>query len=372
MLGYLPEKKIRGSFPVLEESVLFLCKMATKTRSRNEKTVNESDTDTTVAKKGDTDTTVANKAATDAIAANKGGQDEPVENDEAARSVKGAAELTQPSGYEEMSSISAPKCTLDDEENDRSRDYNSVVHNYRWLLFPCLAVVILFMAIMLRPSQPSPTSDFDYVKTFENKLRSLQSVLTNQTDRFWKILKSRGLSHLRKLSPQQPLVLLLASPPPAHDVTNCLAEKLGEALDPKHKKKLVQVDGAEVKGNPGEKVKKSMDDLLKEKFQQGHRVAVIKHLELFPTLSLFLFHSYCDDQNAPHKHVAIIFTVYLPNEPDLSLPPKEAEGMVEKYLSNDVWAKENQDSVADLLSLIADTVALMNGESGEYAKTLCS
>ena len=48
-----------------------------------------------------------------------------------------------------------------DKEIDRSRDYNSVVHNYRWLLFPCLVVVILLTAIMLRPSQPSPTSDFD-------------------------------------------------------------------------------------------------------------------------------------------------------------------------------------------------------------------
>ena len=352
--------------------MLFLCKMATKTHSGNEKTVNESDTATTVAEKGDTGTTVANKAATDRIAANKGGQDEPVENDEAARSVKGAAELTQPSGYEEGSSINAPQCTLDDKENDGSRDYNSVVHNYRWLLFPCLAVVILFMAIMLRPSQPSPTSDFDYVKIFENKLRSLQSVLTNQTDRFWKILKNRGLSHLRNLNPRQPLVLLLASPPPAHDVTNCLAQKLAEALDPKHKKNLAQVDGIKVKRNPGEKVKKSMDDLLKEKFQQGHRAAVIQHLELLPPPSPLLFYSYCDDQNAPHKHVAIIFTVHLPSEPDLSLPPKEAEGMVEKYLSNDVWARENQDSIAALLSRVADTVVLMNGESGEYAKTLCS
>jgi len=135
---------------------------------------------------------------------------------------------------------------------------------------------------------------------------------------------------------------------------------------------VAQVDGIKVKGSPGEKVKKSMDDLLKEKFQQGHRAAVIRHLELLPPPSPLLFYSYCDDQNAPHKHVAIIFTVHLPSEPDSSLPAKEAEGMVEKYLSEEVWAKENQDSVGALLSRVADTVVLMNGESGELVKTLCS
>ena len=56
---------------------------------------------------------------------------------------------------------------------------------------------------------------------------------TNQTDRFWKILRNRGLAHLRNTNPPQPLVLLLAAPPPAHDVVDCLATKLAEVLDPR-------------------------------------------------------------------------------------------------------------------------------------------
>ena len=40
----------------------------------------------------------------------------------------------------------------------------------------------------------------------------LQSSFTNQTDRFWRILKNRGLAHLNNTSPPQPLVLLLAAP----------------------------------------------------------------------------------------------------------------------------------------------------------------
>ena len=105
-----------------------------------------------------------------------------------------------------------------------------------------------------------------------------------------------------------------------------------------------------------------MDEFLRKMFKEGHRAALGHQLELLPPPSPLLFHSYCDDQNAPYKHVAIIFTVHLPVEPDASLEPKEAERTVEKYLADEVWAKENKDAVADLLIRVTDTVALMNGE----------
>ena len=238
--------------------------------------------------------------------------------------------------------------------------------------FLVLVALVLAIAIFIGPSQPEVKNDIDFVKIFESKLSILQSSFTNQTDRFWRILKNRGLAHLRSLEPRQPLVLLLAAPPPAHDVVNCLATKLAEALDPRNKRNLAQVDGFKEKSNLGEEVKKAMDDLLKKKFKKGHRAALIQHLELLPPPSPLLFYSYCDDQNAPHKHVTIIFTVHLPKEPDLSLSAKEAEGAVETYLSDDVWVKEDQDAVAALLSRVADTVALMNGESSELVRTLCS
>ena len=234
-----------------------------------------------------------------------------------------------------------------------------------------LAVLCIFVAILVGPPEPEMKTDFDFVKIFENKVLELQSSFTNQTDRFWKILRKRGLAHLRNTNPPQPLVLLLAAPPPAHDVVDCLATKLAEVLDPRHKRTLAMIDGTEERRIPGEKAKKKMDKLLIEKFKAGHRAALVHHLELLPPPSPLLFYSYCDDQNAPHKHVAIIFTVHLPAEPDLSLPPHEAEGTVEKYLSKQVWAREDQDAVAALLSRVADTVALMNGESSDSVKAFC-
>ena len=359
--------------------------MAPKKHREKKNPKDEDDTDTTVVNRAGADVTFANKDT----AESHGKEDAKLSQSREKTSCISPQRVPNDVGLSSNSSddgksngtkkpidqvdssrrVTGEKAQLSEDIREKSVDRG---YFFPFVMFLIPTLLVLLVAIVFVPSQLSTTSDIDHVKVFENKLQSLQSVLTNQTHRFWKILKNRGLAHLRSASPRQPLVLLLASPPPAHDVTNCLAEKLAEALDPKHKKNVAQVDGIKVKGSPGEKVKKSMDDLLKEKFQQGHRAAVIQHLELLPPPSPLLFYSYCDDQNAPHKHVAIIFTVHLPSEPDSSLPAKEAEGMVEKYLSEEVWAKENQDSVGALLSRVADTVVLMNGESGELVKTLCS
>ena len=226
-----------------------------------------------------------------------------------------------------------------------------------------IIVAILLQRILYPPLPPdSKPPDFNFAKIFANKIVELQSSFTNQTDRFWRILEKRGLAHLKNASPPQPLVLLLAAPPAAHSIVECFARKLAEALDPKHKRMLAIIDGREERSLPGEKAKKEMDEFLMKRFKKGHRAALVHHLELLPPPSPLLFHSYCDDQHAPYKNVAIIFTVHLPVEPDASLEPKEAERTVEKYLAEEVWAKENKDAVADLLIRVTDTVAFMNGE----------
>ena len=234
-------------------------------------------------------------------------------------------------------------------------------------LLVIIAAILLQLIIYPPPPPDSKPPDFNFAKIFANKIVELQSSFTNQTDRFWRILKNRGLAHLKNASPPQPLVLLLAAPPAAHSIVECFARKLAEALDPKHKRMLAIIDGREERSYPGEETKKKMDDLLIRRFKKGHRAALVHHLELLPPPSPLLFYSYCDDQNAPHKHVAIIFTVHMPEEPDASLVPKEAEGTVEKYLADVVWAKEDKDAVAALLSRVADTVALMNGEPSSPA-----
>ena len=242
-------------------------------------------------------------------------------------------------------------------EEDPSRNMNP--QHVSWTQtkkFVFIVFVAFLVGIFFRPSEP------DRVYYFNKTIVELQSSFANQTDRFWRIIKNRGVAHLNNTSPPQPLVLLLAAPPAAHRMVDCFAKKLAEGLDPEYKRMLPMIDGREGRSYPGEDTKKKMDDLLIRSFKKGHRAALVHHLELLPLPSPLLFYSYCDDQNAPYKHVAIIFTVHMPEEPDASLAPKEAEGTVEKYLTETVWAKEDNDAVTALLSRVADTVALMNGE----------
>ncbi|RMX56036.1 hypothetical protein pdam_00017466 [Pocillopora damicornis] len=243
-------------------------------------------------------------------------------------------------------------------------------------IFLVTAMACIVVAIYLGPpNNDMMKPDFDLEKVFGNGLEKLQLSFTNQTERFWKILGNRGKAHLRNKDPSQPLVFLLAAPPAAHEYVDCLAIKLAEMLDPSHKRNLARIDGEKEKGNPPEQTKKKMDDFLKKKIDALHRVVLIHHLELLPPPSPLLFHSYCDDQNAPYKNLAIIFTVHMPVELSPSLLPKEAEGSAEKYLSGDVWANKasvDKDAVAALLVRIADTVVLMNGETSGSARDVCS
>ena len=253
-----------------------------------------------------------------------------------------------------------------------SSDQVKKTKDLRYILVVAIAIAIAIASVFLAVFKPEMKSDFDLVTIFENGVDELQQSFTNQTERFWMILKNRGLAHLRNKHPTQPLVFLLAAPPPAHEWVDCLATNLAEKLDPKRKRNLATIDGNQEKGNSADKTKEKMDEILEEKFKAGHRVALIHHLELLPPPSPLLFYSYCDDQNAPYKHVTIIFTTNLPDEPSSSLSPKEAEGIVEEYLANEVWSKVDKDAVSALVSRIATTVALMNGESTNSLKAYCS
>ena len=256
------------------------------------------------------------------------------------------------------------KATPLPEESERDSDEVKKMG----LLVGAVVCLVAIAVIYISPPVRVTKGGFDLAEDFGNGVDQLQLSFTNQTERFWKILKTRGSAHLKDNNPSQPLVLLLAAPPPAHAWVDCLATKLAEMLEFKQKNNLARIDGADEKGYPGDKIKEKMDVYLKEKFEDDHRVAVIHHLELLPPPSALLFYSYCDDQNAPYKHVAIIFTVHLPFEPRT----QESEGSVNKYLLKEGLLSDDIDKVVALLSRIADTVAVMNGESGDSLKAYCS
>ncbi|EDO30005.1 predicted protein, partial [Nematostella vectensis] len=174
------------------------------------------------------------------------------------------------------------------------------------------------------------------IQVFKDGLETLKRQFPNQTKRFWRILRTRCLAHLKEKHPRQPLVILLGAPPSAHPVANCLALRLANILDPEteHIENVETVNGKDLQNIEGDIAKKKLDESLHGTFDKGRRAAVVKHLELLPPPSENLFYAYCDNDNARFKHAAILFTVHLQMEPHSSLRPVEAEGMVEKFLSD--------------------------------------
>ena len=68
-------------------------------------------------------------------------------------------------------------------------------------IFLVAAVACIVVAIYLGPPKSDMKNYFDMEIVFENGLEKLQLSFTNQTDRLWKILRSRGLAHLRNRDP---------------------------------------------------------------------------------------------------------------------------------------------------------------------------
>lgn len=232
-------------------------------------------------------------------------------------------------------------------------------------------LLLSMIYILLVPPESVRDTDSDTLKSLTSKVSELKSVFSNQTNSFWTTFRIRSFAHLKNSDPSQPLVLLLAAAPSAYDVVSCMARKLAEVLDSDHG--LITIDGVTERNSPGEKVKKKIDDQLTENFEAGRRVALVYRLDLLPPPSHMMFHAFCDDQNAPYKRVAILFTIHLPREPEFPFAAdKEAEETgVARYLLKEVWPNDDKGVIESLLVRVAPDILPVNRESTDSVKAFC-
>lgn len=231
-------------------------------------------------------------------------------------------------------------------------------------------LLLSMIYILLVPPESVRGTDSDTLESLTSKVSELKSVFSNQTNSFWTTFRIQSFAHLKNSDPSQPLVLLLAAAPSAYDIVGCMAKKLAEVLDSDHG--LITIDGVKERNSPGEKVKKKIDDQLTENFEAGRRVALVYRLDLLPPPSHMMFHAFCDDQNAPYKRVAILFTVHLPREPEFPLAAdKDAEEIVARYLRKEVWPNDDKGVIESLLVRVAPTILLVNRESTDSVKASC-
>lgn len=262
----------------------------------------------------------------------------------------------------------AEKAETGGNQSNRYSTFRFYINYYKLLV--TAFVLSLVVAFLFHNSFLVVWENTDRVKNYINGLTKLAERFPAQNARLWDIVRARGKAHLSNSSPLRPLIFMLVSPPDGHEVASCLATKLAAIIDPPNIDRPLIIDGHKYTSSQGETTKMELDNLLAENFRNGQKVAIIKQLEALPLTSSLLFHSYCDDQNAPYKDVAFIFTVLLTRFPDPSLAPKDTEGKVERYLADEVW-KADENIVAGLLSRVADTVVFVNSENESVLAKVC-
>ena len=269
---------------------------------------------------------------------------------------KMTTEETEKDGKQNQPGVEPNKENTAEPVSNKTQPQSTTYIWYTLYKAPEVCIMAFLLAVLF-------TSSLDPLKNLNNGLQVLQLNFTNQTEHFWDIVRFLGQAHLNDRSPHQPLVILMAAPPTAHEVVDCLARKLAALLDPSHANQLSSINGSEFRESPDEEqTAKQLRLRLSEAFQKDHKAIVVYNLEFIPPT---IFHSFCDTENAPYKDVSILFTVHLPNEPPKVETINKNEEFVEEHLKA-VWSKYSShktDSTGALLSRIANTVVLVSGES---------
>ena len=75
----------------------------------------------------------------------------------------------------------------------------------------------------------------------------------------------------------------------------------------------LRLDAHELSGMSGSDAKVALDEAITGAFGHGSRAAVLLGLQQIDPKAAMMFHSFCDNTNAPHTRVAYIFTVQVRN-----------------------------------------------------------
>ena len=242
----------------------------------------------------------------------------------------------------------------------------------QWSLYYILVLVVVVGAVAITVAVNHYSSvqiDID-IKT---GIKQLESDFPNQSMTSFKKLKSRALTYVHRKTSPQPFVLMVAALPDGQPTADCFVNQVAKMLA----KTSVTINGSKYLDSKADDAKLEIDDHLRGTFQEGKfpTAAVIHNLDLIPYGTTTLFYAYCDHDNPMYKEAAIIFTITLPQNYEMSANDHNREKLVEKYLAKDSpWVNDeafNLDVMGALISRITDIIIVVNKESRESLEKLC-
>lgn len=210
------------------------------------------------------------------------------------------------------------------------------------------------------------------VKHFDDAMRDVMAKFPNQDARFWKVIKATSKGVLREPRPMQPATIMLAGHRDNARVIECIAGHVTQTFTAAYQGSesprpatLSAYDYDQYR-NDAAGLKRHIEHSVRAALGGASRAVHVSELQRIPGPAAAMFHAFCDNDNAPHKDAAIVFTVHAQDAAAV-----QDENAVEDYLT-DTWAAAlDLDTLTPLLSRIANSIALVRAEGEQTLDKHC-
>lgn len=196
---------------------------------------------------------------------------------------------------------------------------------------------------------------------FLQAFNSVRESFRVQTSGFWGIIRAAIKPIAFRENPDQPAVFVLVVPSDTHETAACFIRLFSNTITSLFRAKSpVEFFTDAVSGLPPDRVKRVLDDQLRDGLLSGSRIAIIHHLEKLHGESAMMLHAYCDNENAPFRRTIFVLTFFVD---ETSLEVTETEAFVEERLGV-LWGDTlGSNRFYPLITRIAHSIAFMRPES---------
>lgn len=182
----------------------------------------------------------------------------------------------------------------------------------KWFLV-ILTFLVLIGAVYFGVYRRSPTSTEPSVPVSEIFLKTFESFperFPSQRSDTWKKIRTVVKATASFKEPAYPGIIVLLSRSDTEKVANCLGRMLAHNLTLAYNEPdYVILRGKQFQHKDPDDAKMVIDNIIQTGLVNGKHVVLFDGLHYLPAQSSLLFHSYCDNENAPFKGAIYIFTV---------------------------------------------------------------
>ncbi len=202
------------------------------------------------------------------------------------------------------------------------------------------------------------------LESFINEMKVVRGKFPGQDKRLWSVVSAATKRVIKDENPIQPAVLMLVSDTEkTQHVAECVAKHITEAVKTAHNNtKFLSInlrDDLDNTKSP-DQLKLELDDRMSSSFGAGNKAGALYNIQALPARTAMLFHSYCDNENAPFRDIVLTFTLKV-DTGHMKKFPSEDEA-VEGHFYN-IWSAElDTDTLSPLLSRVANSVAVVKEE----------